>query len=64
MFFDQTMLVDGSNNTGVRGRSPQLPEANGGLEAKPLTRRRFYSFFKKYAFLGIFWSIFLLKMRF
>jgi len=62
---DQAILVGGNNNTGVWGQSPQLPEANGGSGAEPPTLRRFYSFlYKKYAFFVIFWSIFLLKMRF
>jgi len=64
MVFDQTILVDESNNMGVWGLSPQLPEASRGSRTEPPTLWQFYSFlFKKYAFLGIFWSIFLLKMR-
>jgi len=42
----------------------QPPEANGGSGAEPSTPRRFFSFFKKYAFLSILWSKFLLKTRF
>jgi len=45
------------NNKGVWGQSTQPPEANGGSGERP-TLRHFYSFSKKYAFLGIVWSKF------
>jgi len=51
--------------TGVWFGGEQTPEANGGSEAEPQTLRRFFkSFSKKYAFLSILWSKFLLKMCF
>jgi len=30
MNFDKVIIVGRSNNAGIWGRSPQLPEANGG----------------------------------
>jgi len=36
---------DGSNNLGVWRRSPQPPEANGGLGEEPPMLRRFSSLF-------------------
>jgi len=44
---NQAILVGGSNNTGVWGRSPQPLKANRGSGAELPTLRRFY---KKYAF--------------
>jgi len=61
---DKIVIVGGSNNPGVWRRSSQPPEANGGSGAKSPTLRRFLVFFpKKYAFLSILWSKFLLKTR-
>jgi len=46
-----------SDNSGIWGRSPQLPEANGDLGAEPPTLWRFFHFFSKNkAFLSILWS--------
>jgi len=42
---DKVVIVDGSNNAVVLGRSLQPPEANGGLGADPPTLRRFLQFF-------------------
>jgi len=47
---DRVAIVGGSNITVVWGRSPQPPEANGGLGAE--------------LFLSILWSKYLLKTRF
>jgi len=47
---------------GSWGQSPQPPEANEGLGAETPTLCRFFQIFlKNEAFLGIFWSKFLLK---
>jgi len=55
------MIVGESNNAGVSGP----PKANGGWGAKPPTLRQFFTFFfKKYSFLSLLWSKFLLKTRF
>jgi len=57
-----TVTDDGSSNSGFWGRSPQPPEANGGLRALPPTLRRFFVFFQQIkAFFCIFWSKFRLK---
>jgi len=52
-----TVTGDGSNNSGVCGRSPQHPEANGSLGAETSTLQRFSSFFQKinhfYAYFGL-----------
>jgi len=56
--------VGESNNAGIWGRSPQLPEANGGLGVKLLTLRRFYRFFPKIRIFRLNWSKFLLKTAF
>jgi len=57
--------VSGSDNAGVWEQSSQPPEANVGLEAKPLrTVAILQPFSKKYAFLGIFWPKFLQKNSF
>jgi len=42
---DKVVIVGGSNNSGVWGRSPQPLDANGGSGADPLTLRRFLEFF-------------------
>jgi len=39
--FNKAVTVDGSNNAGVWGRSPQSPEANGGLRMEPPTLQQF-----------------------
>jgi len=44
-----TVTGDGSNNSGVWGRSPQPPEANGGLGAEPQRCSDFPVFSKKYS---------------
>jgi len=57
-----TFILSGSNNLEIWGQSPQPPKANRGLGAEPTTLRRYFQLFpKNEAFLGIFWSKFLLK---
>jgi len=54
-----------SNNAGIWGRSSQPLGENGGLGVEPSTLRRFFTVFtKKYTFLNILGSKFLLKTRF
>jgi len=53
-----TVTGDRSNNSGVWGRSPQPPEANGGLGAAAAI---FQNFSKNKAFLCMFWSKFLFR---
>jgi len=56
---------DGSNNLGVWGQSPQLPEANEGLwGGAPNAAAIFLVFSKNKAFSSIIWSKFLLKRVF
>jgi len=59
-------VIGDGKNTEVRGRSPQPPEANGGLGRESPTLQQFFHFFQKNntAFLYIFWSKFLLKSVF
>jgi len=48
MNFDNVVIADRSNNAGILGRSPQLPEANGGSVAEPPTLlTRFFSLLPK-----------------
>jgi len=62
---DKVVIIGGSNNVGFWGRISQPPEVNGGSGAESPTLRRFLQFFhKKYAFLSILWSKFLLKNTF
>jgi len=58
----KAVIAGGSNNSGIWGRSPQPPEANGGSGAE---LRRFLQFLsQKYAFLSKLSSKFLLKTLF
>jgi len=62
---DKVAIISESNTAGIWGQNRQSPEANGGSGADPPTLRRYFTiFYQKYAFLSIFLSKFLLKMRF